>query len=131
MPIHRVILLPLEVQNVPKTAAYRVTHVSASYIDDLHLQGRTYDFCGSNVIDTFLQFDSLGFTIYPGKSVFIPSQRLVLLGVIIDSVAMTITLTPEKAFKLKEACGTLLGQRPSHNTTSNNFIIELLSTPKP
>ena len=62
------------------------------------------------MIDTFLQFDSLGFTIHPDKSVFIPSQRLVLLGFIIDSVAMTITLTPEKALKVKEACGTLLGQ---------------------
>ena len=43
----------------------------------------------SNVIDTFIQFDSLGFTIHLDKSVFIPSQRLVLLGFIIDSVAMT------------------------------------------
>lgn len=62
------------------------------------------------MIDTFIQFDSLGFTIHPDKSVFIPSQRLVLLGFIIDSVAMTITLTPEKALKVKEACATLLGQ---------------------
>ena len=81
-----------------------------SYIDDLYLQGRTYDLCVSNVIDTFIQFDSLGFTIHPDKFVLIPSQRLVLLGFIIDSVAMTITLTPEKALKVKEACGTLLGQ---------------------
>jgi len=62
------------------------------------------------VIDTFIQFDSLGFTIHPDKSVFIPSQRLVLLGFIIDSVAMTITLTSEKALKVKEACGTLLAR---------------------
>ena len=47
-------------------------------------------------------------TIPPDKSVFIPSQRLVLLGFIIDSVAMTITLTPEKAFSVKEACSSLL-----------------------
>ena len=73
-------------------------------------QRRTYDLCVSNVIDTFLQLDSLGFTTHPDKSVFIPSQRLVLLGFIIDSVAMTITLTPEKALKVKEGCGTLLGQ---------------------
>ena len=81
-----------------------------SYIDDLYLQGRTYDLCVSNVIDTFIQFDSLGFTIHPDKSVFIPSQRLVPLGFINDLVAMTITLIPEKALKVKEACGTLLGQ---------------------
>ena len=88
-------------------------HISASYIDDLYLQGRTYDLCFSNVFDTFIQFDTLGFTIHPEKSVFIPSQRLVLLGFIIDSVAMTITLTPEKALKVEEACATLLGQGPT------------------
>ena len=44
------------------------------------------------------------------KSVFIPSQRLVLLGFIFDSATMTIILTPENALKVKEACGTILGQ---------------------
>ena len=92
----------------PLTELHKKGHVSSSYIDDLYLQGRTYDLCVSNVIDTFIQFDSLGFTIHPDKSVFIPSQCLVLLGFIIDSVAMTITLTPEKALKVQEACGTLL-----------------------
>jgi len=81
-----------------------------SYIDDLYLQGRTYGRCVSNVIDTFIQFDSLGFTIHPDKSVFIPFQLLVLLDFIIDSVTMTITLTPEKALKVKDPCATLLGQ---------------------
>ena len=95
---------------LPLTELHKKGHISASYIDDLYLQERTYNLCVSNVIDTFIQFDSLGFTIHPDKSVFIPSQRLVLLGFIIDSVAMTITLTPEKALKVKEACGTLLGK---------------------
>ena len=94
----------------PLTELCKKGHVCSSYIDDLYLQGRIYDLCVSNVIDTFIQFDSLGFTIHPDKSVFIPSQRLVLLGFIIDSVAMTITLTSEKALKVKEACGTLLAR---------------------
>ena len=131
----------------PLTELHKKGHISASYIDDLYLQGRTYDLCVSNVIDTFIQFDSLGFTIHPDKSVFIPSQRLVLLGFIIDSVAMTITLTPEKALKVKEACGTLLGQglptirqlacvigkifHHSLGSCMDNFIIEFLSIPKP
>ena len=50
------------------------------------------------------------FTVHPDKSVFIPSQRLVLLGFIFDSATMTIILTPENALKVKEACGTILGQ---------------------
>ena len=92
----------------PLTELHKKGHISASYIDDLYLQGKTYDLCVSNVIDTFIQFDSLGFTIHPEKSVFVPSQRLVLLGFVIDSVAMTISLTPEKALKVQEACANLL-----------------------
>ena len=98
---------------LPLTKLHKKSHVSASYIDDLYLQAKgehNYDHCVSNIIDTFLQFDSLGFTIHPDKYVFIPSQHLALLAFIIDSVTMTITLTPEKALKVKEACGTLLGQ---------------------
>ena len=95
---------------LPLNELHKNGHISASYIDDLYLQGRTYDLCVSNVIDFFSQFDSLGFTIHPDKSVLIPPQRRVLFGFIIDSVAMTITLTPERALKVKEACGTLLRQ---------------------
>ena len=92
----------------PLTELHKKGHISASYIDDLYLQGKTYDLCVSNVIDTFIQFDSLGFTIHLEKSVFVPSQRLALLGFVIDSVAMTISLTPEKALKVQEACANLL-----------------------
>ena len=92
----------------PLTELHKKGHISASYIDDLYLQGKTYDLCVSNVIDTFIQFDSLDFTIHPEKSVFVPSQRLVFLGFVIDSVAMTISLTPEKALKVQEACANLL-----------------------
>ena len=51
----------------PLTELHKKGHISASYIDDLYLQGKTYDLCVSNVIDTFIQFDSLGFTIHPEK----------------------------------------------------------------
>lgn len=37
---------------------------------------------------------------------FIPSQGLVVLEFIIDSAAMSITLTPDKAQSVKEACPT-------------------------
>ena len=94
----------------PLTKLHKNGHISASYIDDLYLQGRTYDLCVSNMIDTFYSIRFL--VVYnPSRQVFfILSTRLVLLGFIIDSVAMTTTLTPEKALKVKEACSALLGQ---------------------
>ena len=108
----RVILFPQEIHKIAKTAAYRITHrVTYQLVTLMTITSKgEHTIFVSNVIDTFIQFDSLGFTIHPDKSVFIPPQRLVLLGFIIDSVAMTISLTHEKTLKVKEACGTLLGQ---------------------
>jgi len=83
-------------------------HISSGYIDDLYLQGKTYDDCVHNVIDTVIQFDTLGLVTYPEKSAFIPFQQLVILGFVLNSVTMTITLTQEKAISLQNACTTLL-----------------------
>lgn len=83
-------------------------HISSGYIDDLYLQGKTYKDCVHNVIDTVVQIDSLGLITHPDKSVFDPSQQLVILGFVLNSVTMTIMLTGEKALALQLACKTLL-----------------------
>ena len=86
---------------------HKLGHIVASYIDDLYLQGKTYDECLSNVIDTLLLFDKLGFIIHPVKSVFKPSREIKLLGFVINSLDMTIKLTKEKATTLRDDCLTL------------------------
>jgi len=53
-------------------------------------------------------FLSLGFIIHPQKSVFIPSQNLLFLGFVLDSVQMKIYLTNEKVDKLKSICTKLI-----------------------
>ena len=83
-------------------------HISSGYIDDLYLQGKTYDACVHNVIDTVIQIDTLGLVTHPEKSVFNPSQQLVILGFLLNSVKMTIKLTREKALALQTACTSLL-----------------------
>ena len=45
--------------------------------------------------------------IHPDKAVFNPTQQLIILGFVLNSVNMTITLTQEKALALQTAC-TLL-----------------------
>ena len=81
--------------------------VTYQLFDGLYLQGRAYDICVSNVIDT-----SQFLWVYnPSRQICINLSRPnVLLGFIIDPVSVTITLTPEKALKVKEACAILLGQ---------------------
>lgn len=61
-----------------------------------------------NVIDSVTQIDSLGLVAHPDKSVFNPLQQLEFLGFILNSVLMTICLTPEKAAGLKTVCHILL-----------------------
>ena len=49
-------------------------------------------------------FEKLGFLPHPEKSVFEPTQIITFLGFVINSVTMTLTLTPEKALKVSMAC---------------------------
>lgn len=83
-------------------------HVSSAYIDDSYLQGDTYNECYNNVVDTVKMLSSLGFCVHPVKSVFIPTQQLVFLGFILDSVAMTVTPTDEKKERIVSACSLML-----------------------
>ena len=61
-----------------------------------------------NVIDSVQVINSLRFVAHRDKCTFIPSQTLEYLGLILNSVEMTITLTPEKATGLQTACNILL-----------------------
>ena len=83
-------------------------HLNSGYIDDSYLQGDTSVECHKNVTDTITLFTKLGFQIHPEKSVFIPSQKLTFLGFVVDSNAMTVTLTEEKVLGILSVCASLL-----------------------
>ena len=70
--------------------------LSVAYIDDCYLQGMTYEDCRENVEVTHKLFTDLGFLVHPDKSVFMPQHELVFLGFLLNSLTMTISLTPEK-----------------------------------
>ena len=83
-------------------------HVSSPYIDDSILIGSEYEECAKNVIDTVRLMDSLGFVVHPHKAVLIPTQVILFLGFLLNSITMTVSLTPEKTKKLKSAVSCLL-----------------------
>ena len=85
-------------------------HISVAHIDDCYLQGQTFEKCVFNVIDTFMLLDSLGFVIHPIKSILQPSQEIVTLGFLINSVTMTIKLARDKAADIKNVCKSLLNK---------------------
>ena len=83
-------------------------HISVAYIDDSWLTADNFSLCLRNVIDTATLLDKVGFTVHPEKSVLVPTQKITFLGFVLDSVLMQVSLTPERALKLKNACEHLL-----------------------
>lgn len=79
-------------------------HVISGYIDDFFLQGDDMSECIENLNQTIELFLKLGFHIHPEKCVLIPIQEITFLGFVIDSVSMTVTLSPQKKEKLKSLC---------------------------
>jgi tetrahydromethanopterin S-methyltransferase subunit G len=74
------------------------------YIDDIYLQGDSYEECLENVVNTSRLIDDLGLTIHPKKSVLRPSTSVTFLGFLINSENMTVRLTSEKAKDLSDLC---------------------------
>ena len=82
-------------------------HSSVVYIDDTYLQGDSPQLCQKNIWDTEKLLRDLGFQIHPDKSVQIPSQRLEFLGFMLDSNALTVTLTAKCKHKILSVSGIL------------------------
>ena len=89
----------------------QLEHLSASHIDDSYLQGDDYEDCEQNVRDTIKLFNSLGFTMHPEKSSFVPKGQLTFVGFIKDAITMTVYPTSEKLEKIIYTCQGLL-ERP-------------------
>ena len=64
-------------------------HISI-YIDDIYIQGASFDTCTEHVQYTRSLIQSLGFT-FSEKSSSIPSQTLHHLGFVLDSRAMMVS----------------------------------------
>ena len=103
----------------PLTELHQLGHIAVAYIDDIYLQGRTHNDCLKNTLNTSSLFDSLGFIIHPDKSVFSPSQHVVFLGFVLNSVNMTVSLTTERALDVITLCKILLEKtRPTIRETA-------------
>ena len=94
---------------VPFSVLRSQGHESSAYIDDSALFGLTKQACLNNIDQSMQLLDGLGFTIHPEKSVIQPSQVLIYLGFILDSVNMTVTPTAEKINKIVQLCTRILG----------------------
>ena len=71
----------------------RLGHFCFGYIDDTYLQGDTSNECSRTVDATVDLFSKVGLITHPDKSVLKPTQKLVFLGFILDSLLMLVRLT--------------------------------------
>ena len=81
------------------------------YIDDLLILGYTKDEVHNSVAYVANLLQILGFHINREKSELDPTQKIEFLGFILDSVNMTISLTPAKIAKIKSLASQVLEQQ--------------------
>ena len=80
----------------------------AGYFDDLITMNSTHSSCCDNISKIILFLSKLGFVIHPEKSTFNPCQEIEYLGFVINSINMTVSLTPAKKQKILPLCVKLL-----------------------
>ena len=93
-----------KVAKVPLTLVREQGHVCFMYIDDGFLAGRLVTECTAAVQCFLEMFVHLGFLLHPKKCMLIPSQQVNILGFIINSVTMTISISEEKKVEIHNLC---------------------------
>ena len=80
-----------KISKTPFSILREIGFLSVVYVDGSYLQRDCYEDCFSIVLNTIEVIRSLGFTIIPEKSKFIPTQCIAFFGFILNSVQMAIT----------------------------------------
>ena len=100
------------------------SRVSSGYLDDSFLLGDTFAECQRNANDSCALFNELGFTVSGEKSVTLPTQVIVHLGFVLNSISMTVSLTKDKIDNV-----TRLGQDIiSRRSCSIRVVAQLIGT---
>ena len=97
-----------ELNKVPVTTLHFENVPLSGYINDFFTKGDTFSIHEENIHKTMRLYDKLGFVINFKKSQILLTQRTRILGFVIDSVKMIVTLTEEKKQKLKTLVLNLL-----------------------
>ena len=82
----------------------------AGYFDDLITMNSAHSSCCDNISKIISLLSILGFAIHPEKSPFNPCQEIEYLEFVINSINMTVSLTPAKIQKILSLCVTLLAR---------------------
>ena len=103
-------------------------HIVSGYIDDTYLQKQLFNDALNSLHACKSLFTSLGLLIHPEKSLDIPSQIATVLGFIINSLDMTISLTTEKKTSLLELCHKIMQSNQIMIRDQPRLIRKLISS---
>ena len=134
--IYKYLVLPMGFRDSPRLFAKILKPVlahlraksllSSVYIDDFFLLGPAFGECDYNVHISLDVLKSLGFDI-SDKSVLKPTQKLLHLGFILNSISMTVSLGPEKLNNIKHLAKQILVLRVITVRQLARFIGTLVS----
>ena len=105
--------------------------IIALCIDDLKIVEETYEECLTGSIKAIKTFLRWGFLIHPGKSIFLPKQKITYLGFILDSVNMLLSVTDGKRKYRSHVKKSLEIREPASliGTLTTNFTENKLGPP--
>ena len=86
-------------------------HQIMGYLDDSFLMGDTFVECEKAVVASVELLTKLGFQIHSEKSRLLPVQVIKYLGFLIDSVTMTVRLTPLKRQKVLSIISEIISSK--------------------
>ena len=94
------------------------------YIDDIFVRAASYSDAKAKINFTVATLEKAGFVINYDKSVLEPTQKLVFLGFLIDTVTFQISLTQEKRMDIWKLCDSVL--KNPHKKISIHFLAKLI-----
>ena len=97
------------------------------YLDDIFLQGDSFQECYENLTVSARLLDNLGFIINKDKSVFVSSSEMEFLGFCLDSKNMIVKLNEKKSNKIKEMCRKFLRISPISIQSLSEIIGHLVA----
>lgn len=112
---------------VPISLLRRINIRVVIFLDDLLIFGSTEEIIMARDTVLFL-LENLGFIINQEKSVLTPSRIMEYLGMVINSIEMTITLTEEKIESLMKLCTQVKKERKLSLRKLGSLIGKLVAT---
>ena len=115
-----------KIMKAPLSCLRSQGHFIIGYIDDFFLKGNSGPQCVASLVEAARLLERLGFTIHPTKSKLLPETKMVFLGFLIDSVAMTVTLTDDKRTALVALIDAILHRLQQNGSIKIEVVASLV-----